>query len=98
MVKDKHLYEQALNKYGREKQIKQLVEENSELITELSELNKSIMKHDKVDFDMIFRIAEEMADVTIMLNQFDDRFSRAFKTYKEMKLKRLDKRLRKMEK
>ncbi|WP_018249834.1 nucleoside triphosphate pyrophosphohydrolase family protein [Orenia marismortui] len=56
------LYQKAIDKWGIESQLLQVVEE-------CSELNKAIIKHVNRDGDFLKNIIEEAADVEIMLEQ-----------------------------
>ncbi len=93
-LKEKHgnnarayLYKKAIMKYGRPSRLNLAVEE-------MSELTKEICKHIRGEcrFD---EIAEEMADVEIMLEQLKMMFenSRHVSMYKEQKLQRLADRM-----
>lgn len=57
----KDVYEQALAAFGAQNQITIAIEEMSELIKELCKLNRNRTNNE--------RIAEEIADVTVMIEQ-----------------------------
>lgn len=81
------LLSQAIKKYGKDKQIDMLIEECGELIVALQHLKRGRITWDKV--------AEEMADVKIMIHQFHtiDGISDAIHVHEINKLKRLEERL-----
>lgn len=87
-VNEKELYKRALRVWGKEPQMLQVIEEMSELI-------KEILKNVNRKKDNIDAIIEETADVEIMLGQLkccygiDDKIN----AYKAEKLKMIDKRL-----
>ena len=81
---EKELYEQALNTWGHESQIIMAIEECGELITALAQAYRGR----NVD------IAEEIADVKIMMEQLSLIFGETLvEEIKHEKLKRLAKRL-----
>ena len=77
----------AMDKYGQEKQIDQLIEECAELIVSLQH-----MKRGRTTWA---EVAGEMADVTIMLDQMKtiDTVDKAVNDMVDYKLKRLEQRL-----
>lgn len=86
-----NLYEKAIREYGSISQIDICVEE-------MSELTKALLKHRRAKGDVVKEkkaegnIKEEMADVSIMLEQMELLFG-DYSKEKEKKLARLDKRL-----
>lgn len=88
-----NLYEKAIKEYGPAVQIDMCIEE-------MSELTKALLKHKRANGDVEKEkkthenIKEEMADVSIMLEQMEILFGNYSKE-KEKKLIRLDKRLMK---
>jgi len=85
---EQRLYKRALTTWGKEPQMLQVIEEMSELI-------KEILKNVNRKKDNISELIEETADVEIMLGQLkccygiDDRVA----SYKQEKLKVIEKRL-----
>lgn len=84
---EKNIYRQAIEKWGAESQIYMLFEEMSELQKEICK-----NKRGKANFH---RIAEEIADVEIMIGQMKLLFSikDAVENFKKYKLERLKDRL-----
>ncbi len=81
-------YERALKTWGKEPQMLQVIEEMSELIKEIL---KNINRHkDNVD-----EIIEETADVEIMLEQLKYCYNihKQVADYKEQKLQKIEQRL-----
>ncbi|MHA2119611.1 MAG: hypothetical protein ACW990_00255 [Promethearchaeota archaeon] len=107
------LYDKAIEKYPQY-QVNMIVEESSELIEALSTLNQYLMKLNRKSdtgitapqflmeqnkfLDITDQVAEEFADVFIMLSQFDRSFQNLFKNWVKTKLERLGKRMKKTEK
>lgn len=87
-INEEKLYERALQVWGKEPQMLQVIEEMSELIKEI--LKNVNRKKDNVD-----AIIEETADVEIMLGQLKCCYDIAdqVRDYKAEKLKTIDKRL-----
>lgn len=85
------LYQKAIKEYGTMSQIDMCIEE-------MSELTKALLKHRRAMGDVVKEkkakenIKEEMADVSIMLEQMEILFGDCTEE-KEKKLVRLDKRL-----
>lgn len=86
-MNEKEIYRQAIEKWGAESQIYMLFEEMSELQKEICK-----NKRGKANFH---RIAEEIADVEIMIGQMKLLFSikDAVENFKKYKLERLKDRL-----
>lgn len=84
---NKELYDKALKTYGLEKQLIVAIEEMAELQKELTKILRGIG-----DID---HLAEEVADAEIMLEQIRYFYGLGLsvETVKELKLKRLEKRL-----
>lgn len=84
---EKNIYRQAIEKWGAESQIYMLFEE-------MSELQKEICKNKRGEANF-HRIAEEIADVEIMIGQMKLLFSikDAVENFKKYKLERLKDRL-----
>ena len=87
-MSDMDLYERALRVWGKEPQMLQVIEE-------MSELTKEIIKNVNRQKDNIDEIIEETADVEIMLAQLKYCYGIANEvdTYKANKLKMIAKRL-----
>ena len=87
-VNEDALYKRALRVWGKEPQMLQVIEEMSELI-------KEILKNVNRKKENIDEIIEETADVEIMLGQLKCCYDIAdkVKTYKAEKLKTIEKRL-----
>ena len=87
-MKEKEIYRHALDKWGAKAQICMLFEEMAELQKELCKNFRG--KENRAE------IAEEIADVEIMLNQMKILFDieEDAERYKQFKLKRLEERLR----
>lgn len=85
---EKNIYRQAIEKWGAEGQITMVFEEMAELQKELCKSLRG--KENRIE------IAEEMADVEIMLAQMKLLFNieEGVKRHKKLKLKRLEERLR----
>jgi hypothetical protein len=83
----KHLYQEAIDKWGADAQLDVAIEELSELIKEICKFKRG--------FDNGELLAEEVADVEIMCEQlrfiFD--FDNKVDHFKNSKLKRLEQRL-----
>ena len=88
MINEEELYQRALRVWGKEPQMLQVIEEMSELIKEI--LKNVNRKKDNVD-----EIIEEAADVEIMLGQLKCCYdiTDKIRTYKAEKLKVIAKRL-----
>ena len=88
MINEEELYQRALRVWGKEPQMLQVIEEMSELI-------KEILKNVNRKKDNIDEIIEEAADVEIMLGQLKCCYDIADKVraYKAEKLKVIAKRL-----
>lgn len=93
------LYKKAVGIWGKDFEINMVIEETSELITELSKLIKHLMKLSRCKNDRQYKMTKmlaegEIADVEIMLEQmhfiFDDNMINKIKAEK---LERLKKRL-----
>lgn len=87
-----NVYEHALSVWGKEPQMLQVVEE-------MSELTKEILKNVNRGKDNLAEIIEETADVEIMLEQLKYCYNihREVQKYKEEKLKTIEQRLNKWE-
>jgi len=86
---NKKLYQKALNKWGMEFQLLMLMEECSELITATSK----VFRYNNLE--VIDRLAEEIADVEIMIEQikYAIGLQEACRLHKEKKIYRLSKLL-----
>ena len=86
-------YERALKTWGKEPQMLQVIEEMSELI-------KEILKNVNRKKDNVGEIIEETADVEIMLEQLKVCYGikQQVEDYKAEKLKKIDQRLDEWEK
>ena len=86
-------FERALKTWGKEPQMLQVIEE-------MSELTKEILKNINRQKDNINEIIEETADVEIMLEQLKVCYNIADRVaeYKISKLKKIDQRLDEWEK
>ena len=87
-VNEKELYQRALKVWGTEPQMLQVIEEMSELI-------KEILKNVNRKKDNVAQIIEETADVEIMLGQLKCcyQIEEQVAQYKAEKLKLISKRL-----
>ena len=81
-------YQRALKTWGKEPQMLQVIEE-------MSELTKEILKNINRHKDNIAELIEETADVEIMLEQLKYCYDihERVDAYKKEKLKKIDKRL-----
>ena len=81
-------YERALKTWGKEPQMLQVIEE-------MSELTKEILKNVNRKKDNVNELIEETADVEIMLEQLKYCYNihKQVEAYKTDKLKKIDKRL-----
>ena len=88
-----NIYERALNSWGRDTQMLQVIEE-------MSELTKEILKNVNRQKDNMAEIVEETADVEIMLEQLKCCYGIAqdVENYKAQKLLKIEKRLNEWEK
>ncbi|CAM2952075.1 hypothetical protein HAHI6034_05625 [Hathewaya histolytica] len=88
MDKNKEIYTKAIERYGLNAQIDMVFEEMSELQKELCKFKRGKKTVDN--------IAEEIADVTIMLEQMQLAFDIKDKVQfqKDLKVKRLENRLK----
>ncbi len=82
------LLKEAINKWGVDAQENQLIEECAELIVAVNHFKRGRVPINKV--------AEEMADVRIMINQFCtmDNINELVNQHEHAKLRRLEERLR----
>ena len=82
------IYKRALKTWGKEPQMLQVIEE-------MSELTKEILKNINRKKDNLNEIIEETADVEIMLEQLKCCYdiNRQVETYKAQKLLKIEKRL-----
>ncbi len=87
-INEEELYKRALRVWGKEPQMLQVIEEMSELI-------KEILKNVNRKKDNIDEIIEEAADVEIMLGQLKCCYgiTDKIRTYKAEKLKVIEQRL-----
>lgn len=87
-VNEEKLYKRTLRVWGKEPQMLQVIEE-------MSELTKEILKNVNRKKDNVAEIIEETADVEIMLGQLKCCYDIADKVsaYKAEKLKTIEKRL-----
>lgn len=87
-MKDKELYKKAIETWGRDLQVVVAIEELSELQKELTKALRSGYRTDGV--------AEEIADVKIMLEQLEIIFNIEdyVSFWKDLKLSRLEKKLK----
>lgn len=87
-VNEEKLYKRALRVWGKEPQMLQVIEE-------MSELTKEILKNVNRKKDNVAEIIEEAADVEIMLGQLKCCYDIAdkIKAYKAEKMKAIEKRL-----
>lgn len=92
------LYQNAIKSWGKDAQINMIIEESSELITELSKLIKYLMKLSRTKNDRQYKMTKmlvegEIADVEIMLEQmhfiFDNNMINKIKAEKLERLKKL---------
>ena len=83
-----NIYKRALKTWGKEPQMLQVIEEMSELI-------KEILKNVNRKKDNLAEIIEETADVEIMLNQLKCCYDieKQVEDYKAQKLLKIEKRL-----
>lgn len=83
----KEIYKTAVRKWGKKLQYLCLIEE-------MSELTKEIIKHMRGKNDLE-KIAEEVADVEVMLGQIKDIFNieESVLAFKKKKLKRVERML-----
>jgi len=88
------IYEEALDVWGEDSQIEQLIEECSELILALQKLKRHRRFNQGKREDRINDVLEEIADVKIMIRQIELIFpNEEVKKYEDLKLARLRKRL-----
>ena len=82
------IYKRALKTWGKEPQMLQVIEE-------MSELTKEILKNINRKKDNLNEIIEETADVEIMLEQLKENYQIADKVenYKKEKIKLIEQRL-----
>ena len=82
------IYKRALKTWGKEPQMLQVIEE-------MSELTKEILKNVNRKKDNIAELIEETADVEIMLEQLKENYKIAEKVeaYKKDKIKVIEQRL-----
>lgn len=87
-INEEELYKRALKVWGKEPQMLQVIEEMSELI-------KEILKNVNRKKDNVAEIIEETADVEIMLGQLKCCYNiqKQVASYKAEKLKTISKRL-----
>lgn len=86
---EKNIYRQAIEKWGAEGQITMVFEE-------MAELQKELCKYLRGGYKSIYDIAEEIADVEIMLEQMKLLFGieEGVERHKKLKLQRLEERLK----
>src|ERR1035437_9229968 len=94
---ERKIYEEAISKWGKGPQTEMIIEECSELITELSKLIKAIQKDKRKPTDETTdHLHEEIADVIIMIEQAQIiRSEEKINNYKSQKIERLKMRLNK---
>lgn len=84
----KTIYEQAIDSFGKDKQIDMMIEECSELI-------QSLCKHKR---GLPTNVEEEIADVKIMISQMEIIFKKEFvELFKVSKIDRLKRTLKRIE-
>lgn len=91
MEKYQDLFQQAINKWGNEAQLRQAQEECAELIHAISKFLR-IPNDDRVEKNLF----EEMADVKIILYQLEMMFgyhAKKIDSYVKKKINRLEKRI-----
>ena len=98
---EKAIWKKALLIKGEASQIDILLEELAELIQAVIKYKRSVMYKKDINIDekqIILNIAEEIADVEIMLNQmkFNFSFEKQVKTFYDFKFKRFKDRLNKI--
>lgn len=93
MIKEDELYKRALKDWGKEPQMMQVIEE-------MAELTKEILKNINRKKDNIAEIIEETADVEIMLGQLKCCYGieKQVADYKAEKMQKIDDRLENWEK
>jgi len=86
MTEEKSIYERAIEKWGIETQIKMCIEELSELIQVLIKYGRKINGSNRND------IAEEIADVELMIEQMKVAFNihKDVEEWKHEKIQRLE--------
>jgi NTP pyrophosphatase (non-canonical NTP hydrolase) len=94
MVKD-NIYKRAVDKWGRYSQLLMLAEECAECTGAVLKLTRTGREP---EYDArLDALAEEVADVEIMVEQFKVMYPGSTEKHKQAKLKRLDGRLREEE-
>ena len=93
MIKEIELYKRALKDWGKEPQMMQVIEE-------MAELTKEILKNINRKKDNIAELIEETADVEIMLGQLKCCYGIEQKVadYKQTKMQKISERLDNWEK
>lgn len=93
MIEEKELYKRALKDWGKEPQMMQVIEE-------MAELTKEILKNINRKKDNIAELVEETADVEIMLGQLKCCYNIEQKVddYKKSKMQKISERLDNWEK
>lgn len=84
MTEENQIMQMAILDYGEKSQVDMAIEE-------MSELTKALLKHRR-HIGTVDNIIEEMADVSIMLDQMEMIYG-DYREVREAKLRRLEKRL-----
>ena len=89
-----NIYEQAINKFGRDSQMLKAIEEMAELTKELSKYLNTSLKLDIAKLRQLeYNICDEIADVQITLDQIKVLFP-AWQLREEKKLEKLEELVR----
>lgn len=92
-MNEKEVLRQAVDKYGSSSQTDMMIEEMSELTKALLKYRRAVRDLDTSEYETVMRnILEEMADVSIMLDQMEILYG-SYKQYRKRKIERLERRL-----
>lgn len=74
---DKNIYEKAIEKWGENAQLDQMIEEMAELTVAINKLKRLKSGEKKLSVDVVYdNLLEEIADVKIMLEEMEFMFGK----------------------
>jgi NTP pyrophosphatase (non-canonical NTP hydrolase) len=93
--KDKEILKKAMSRWGCDFQMDMVIEECSELIHAICKAKRESISTLSELTPLVDKICEEMADVKIMIAQFEeeDAYKKHIENWVEMKLQRLEERI-----
>jgi len=95
-MKNKEIFQKALDRWGDVAQIDMAIEECSELIFSIQKLKRNYSNNKDKNKQLIENVCDEIADVEIMMKELELIFDKEYiKERKKYKMNRLEKRLKK---